>query len=165
MPLGSFFTTYLLKQQVLKTQHSFQYPQFIYLFSHVVTQQTLWSGNAVPSDQQNRSGKRVKACIAHTENYRACSLLRPEKKSILFLFDSSLSTTPENLCNNSGLAGGQQATFPEHSKIHKLLLLYLMTGTQAIFKEWKEWILPSGSFHCPTIMWRRDSHFSTEATI
>lgn len=39
--------------------------------------------------------------------------------------------------------------------MHTLLLPYPITGAWAIFIDGKEWILPSGSFHCKIIMpWR-----------
>lgn len=93
-----------------------------YLLTFPLSHSTiLWSGNIVPSDQQDRSGKRAKVSV----HWQLPGLFFSEtRENILFLFDSSLSTTPENLCNNSSLAGGQQATFPEHSKTHTLLLPY-----------------------------------------
>lgn len=47
-----------------------------YLLSHLVIQQYYRvEGNIVPSDQQNRSGKRAKVCITckYTDNYQASS--------------------------------------------------------------------------------------------
>lgn len=63
-----------------------------------------------------------------------------ENKHFIPVWQIFLSTTPENLCNDSGVVGTWWTIFSEHSKMHELRLHAHSQVHGVMFIDWKEWV-------------------------